>query len=228
MLSEPRTISLSADFVHVPMTHDAEKLREVYSKLCRLCGYENFTRVQGGARIEETSSEGKGTSNVTILRDRVQFLDNHTGVTVDQFGRKMRAALGVTLSGLGIPLLLVQQYKVRAISVPNSYKTSSEFLAHRIFRLAPGQLEPLGRPASFFGFRLLFPSASGQPEHFDVRIESYVHDASALYIENSGTFKAMVQPNALDAVEENLRKSSEFISENVVSFLSQYDGREPE
>ena len=63
MLSEPRTISLISEFIHVPAVHAPEKLREIYSEVCRTCGYENFLRVQGGARIEC----GHGRSSLGLM-----------------------------------------------------------------------------------------------------------------------------------------------------------------
>lgn len=228
MLSEPRTISLISEFIHVPTAHAQEKLREIYNEVCRTCGYENFLRVQGGARIEKRNPEGGGFSQLTLLSDRIQLTEDHMGTSPEQFGKKVVAVLSTVLPALGIPILLVQQNKVRATSTPNSFKTAAEFLARRVFRIEPEQLEPLGRPTSVFGFRLVFPGQPGHPENFNVRIESYVRDAQALYIENVGTFKTPIQLSTLSVVEENLRQTSIFISENILKFLSLYDRREEE
>lgn len=228
MLSEPRTISLISEFVHVPTVHVPEKLREVYNEVCRTCGYENFLRIQSGARIERRSPEGQGFSQLTLLSDRIQLTEDHTGTSTDQFGKKVVAVLSTVLPVLNIPLLLVQQNKVRATSTPNSFKTATEFLARRVFRAEPAQLAPLGRPTSVFGFRLVFPGYTEHPENFNVRIESYVRDPQALYIENVGTFKQPIQASTLSVVEENLRITSAFISENILNFLSMYDRREEE
>ena len=89
MLSEPRTISLVAEFIYMPTTHSAEKLREVYSEVCRTCGYENFTRIQGGARIEARETDGAGFSQLNVMADRVQLIEDHTGSSVEQFGKKL-------------------------------------------------------------------------------------------------------------------------------------------
>ena len=226
MLSEPRTISLISEFIHVPTVHSVEKLREIYNQVCRTCGYENFLRIQGGARIERRNLEGEGFSQLTLLGDRVQLTEDHTAIGTDQFGKKIVAVLSTVLPVLGIPLLLVQQNKVRATSTPNSFKSATEFLARRVFNVRPEQMEPLGRPASIFGFRLVFPGSVEHPENFNVRIESYVRDPQALYIENVGTFKTPIQTSTLSLVEDNLRITSNFIGENIVSFLSLYDRRD--
>lgn len=228
MLSEPRTISLISEFIHVPTVHAPEKLREIYNEVCGTCGYENFLRVQGGARIEKRNPEGEGLSQLTLLGDRIQLTEDHTATSTEQFGKKVVAVLSTVLPALGIPFLLVQQNKVRATSTPNSCKTAAEFLARRVFSIRPEQLEPLGRPTSIFGFRLVFPGQAGNPENFNVRIESYVRDPQALYIENVGTFKSPIQPSTLSIIEDNLRVTSTFISDNILNFLSLYDRREAE
>ncbi len=170
MLSEPRTISLISEFIHVPTVHSVEKLREIYNQVCRTCGYENFLRIQGGARIERRNPEGEGFSQLTLLGDRIQLTEDHTAIGTDQFGKKIVAVLSTVLPVLGIPLLLVQQNKVRATSTPNSFKSATEFLARRVFNVRPEQMEPLGRPTSIFGFRLVFPGCAEHPENLNVRI----------------------------------------------------------
>ena len=228
MLSEPRTISLVAEFIYMPTTHSAEKLREVYSEVCRTCGYENFTRIQGGARIEARETDGAGFSQLNVMADRVQLIEDHTGISVEQFGKKIVEALSIVLSAINVPVLLVQQNKVRVTTTPSRYKTASDFLARSVFKFQSEQLEPLGRPNSVGGFRMAFPGTTQNPEAFNVRIESYVRDPRALYIENVGTFKTPIQHSTLQTVENNLNLTSDFIGDRVVHFLSQYDRREAE
>lgn len=228
MLSEPRTISLITELIHIPVVHSQEKLREVYNEVCRTCGYENFYRIQGGARIERKDAEGEGFSQLSLVGDRIQVTDDHTGISVEQFGKKSTAIIAAALPALGIPLIIFQQTTVRVTAMPNSFKSAPEFLARSLFRIRPEDLEALGRPTSVFGFRLLFPPTKEQPQNYNVRVECYVRDGKSLYIENVGTFKTPIQPTTIDQVEKNLQMTSEFLVENVVKFLSIFDRRESE
>lgn len=228
MLSEPRTISLISEFVHVPVNHSADKLRAVYNEVCNSCGYEDFTRLQGGAQIERRDPESQSFSRLKLLRERIQITEDHTGVTVEQFAKKATAVLSSVLPQLEIPVLLVQQNTVRVISTPNNYGSAAEYLARSVFKIDEEQLQSFGRPTSLFGFRLVFPMAKGHPENFNVRVESYVRDPQALYIENVGTFKTPIQHSTLQTVENNLNLTSDFIGDRVVHFLSHYDRREAE
>lgn len=228
MLSEPRTITLLTELVHLPQVHSAEKLREVYNEVCRTCGYENFLRVQGGARIERADADGGGTSQLTFLADRLQLSEDHTGLSVEQFGKKIVAVLTKAMPTLGIPFLLVQVCTVRAIATPNSFRSAGEYLARSVFRVQPDDLQALKRPTSVFGFRLVFPPTAQATHNFNVRVECYARDARSLYLENVGTFKQPIQAGNIGEVEKNLQVTSDFLTENVVRFLSIYDRRPEE
>jgi hypothetical protein len=226
LLSEPRTISLLTEFIHLPLVHTPEKLREVYNEVCRTCGYENFFRIQGGARIERR--EGEGFSHLSLLGDRIQLTEDHTGISVEQFGRKAMAVVSTALKILGVPLILVQQTTARITSMPNNFKNASEYLARSVFKIHSDDLEAFGRPTSVFGFRLVFPPTAEQPHNFNVRIECYVRDGRSLYIENVGTFKSPIQPSSLDQIEKQAQLTSDFLVNNVVKFLSTFDRRDNE
>ncbi|HVR75988.1 MAG TPA: hypothetical protein VMT52_16775 [Planctomycetota bacterium] len=226
MLSEPRTISLLTELIHLPVVHVPEKLREVYNEVCRTCGYENFTRIPGGARIERRDAEGEGFSHLSFVGDRIQLTEDHTGVSVDQFGKKVLAALTAALPALGIPIILGQHTTIRMTATPNSFRSASEYLARSLFKIRPEDLGPLGRPTSVFGLRLVFPPTSEHPQNYNVRIECYVRDGRSLYIENVGTFKQPIQPAGIDQVDRNLQMSSDFLVEHVIKFLSSFDRKE--
>src|SRR5262249_58428547 len=136
---------LITELIHLPVVHSPEKLREVYNEVCRTCGYENFYRIQGGARIERKDAEGEGFSQLSFLGDRIQVTEDHTGTSVEQFGKKSSAVLSSALPVLGIPLIIFQQTTVRVTAMPNSFKSAPEFLARSLFRIRPEDLEALGR-----------------------------------------------------------------------------------
>lgn len=226
MLSEPRTITLITELVHLPAVHAPERLREVYNDVCRTCGYENFLRVQGGARIERSEPESGGLSQLSFQADRIQLTEERTGVAVDQFGKKIEAVLSTALPVLNIPVLLVQVCTVRVTAAPNSFPNASEYLARSVFRIQAEDLQTLERPTSVFGFRLVFPSTPKEPHNFNVRVECYARDGRSLYLENVGTFKTPIQPPQLEQVARNLQATSDFLVDNVASFLSIYDRRD--
>jgi len=226
LLSEPRTISLLAEVVHLPMKPTQDDLRDVYNRVCGSCGYENYIRTATGARVERRDQEGSGGfSHLEFTRDRIRFTEDHVGITVEQFADKVLTVLKDAVPVLRIPVFLVQQVTVRAICTPNSFKSAAEFLARSIFQIRDEDFELLGRPTNVHGFRLVFPATREQPYGFNVRVEAYLRDRRSIYIENVGQFNTPVQTTSLETVGRNVEQTSEFIGNNLVPFLSLYDRR---
>jgi hypothetical protein len=208
------------------MKHAPERLREVYNKVCISCGYENFIRTPGGARLERLEREASGFSHLTFAGDRIQFTEDHVGISVEQFARKVSTVLQEAMPILRIPVILVQQSTVRMIATPNIFKSAAELFARSIFRVRGEDLELLGRPGSFFGFRQVFPATAEHLHGFNVRVESYIRDPRSLYIENVATFNVPIQLQSLQTVERNLELASQFLVNHVLPFLSRYDRKE--
>jgi hypothetical protein len=228
VLSEPRTISLLCELIHLPMKHPLAALREVYNKVCNVCGYENFIRTSGGVRLERHDPESDGFSHLNFNADRIQFTDDHMGVSVLQFAAKVQAVLQEAIPLLRIPVILVQQATVRVVTTPNSSKSAADFLGRNIFRIRGDDIAVLARPTSVFGFRLLFPSTTKNPNSFNARIEAYLRDPRSLYVENVGTFKAPIQLPSLEIVGQNMQETSNYLVNHILPFLSRFDKLETE
>ncbi len=226
MLSEPRTISLLTDLIHVPAKHAIDRLREFYNSVCGPLEYENFIRTPDGARIEKTQTEGAETSTVVLRQDRISVIEDSTTLTVDQYSQKLEAVAKTAMEVLKLPFFLVQQSTVRAIASPHAFKTGAEFIGRSLFRITTEHLGPLGRPTNIFGFRLFFPATKEQPHQFNVRVESYVKDNRSIYIENVGMFKTPIQYRGLQAIGRNVQATAEFVSNNLYGFLSQFDSKD--
>jgi hypothetical protein len=225
MLSEPRTISIIAELVHLPVKQAFERLRDVYAAVSTPCGYDNCIRLPSGARLERGAGETEEVSTLTFLPDRVQMVEDNLATSVDGVGRKLIAVLEKAMPALGIPVILAQQFTVRAIAAPNSFKTASEFIGRSLFRIENEDVQVLERPTNIFGLRLVFPPTATQPWNFNVRIEAYTRDPKSVYLENTGMFKAPVEYGRLDALQQNLETTSDFLSGKICRFLSQYDRR---
>ncbi len=226
MLSEPRTISLLAELIHIPAKQSIEKLRDVYNQVSTSCGYDNFIRLPNGARIERGQGEGEEVSTMTFLHDRIQMVEDNMTGSVEQAGKKLVAVLQKAMPGLGIPFFLVQQFTVRAIATPNSYKNASEFIGRSLFRIREEDVAVLARPTNIFGMRLVFPPTKNHLQHFNVRIEAFTRDPQSVYLENVGMYKMPIELARLEELRKYLDQTSEFLSANICNFLSQYDHRE--
>lgn len=228
MLSEIRTINWLTELIHIPCKHSLESLRELYNNICKSCGYENFIRTVDGVRIEKGQIEESEVSTVTFKPDRILLVEDNTTMSVDQFVYKQEAVVKAAMETLGIPVVLIQQSTVRAITSPHCFKSAAEFMGKTLFRVKPEDLQPLGRPTSIFGLRLFFPATPQIPHQFNVRIESYMKDHRSVYIENVGIFKMPIPYQNLGQIGKNTLATAEFVSNNLCQFLTQFDKKEPE
>ncbi len=226
MLSEPRTISILAELVHIPAKHSFERLREVYNQVSSACGYDNCIRLSSGARLENGQREQGDVSTITFTNERVQMVEDCALLSVEETGKKLMEVLRCAMPTLGIQLILAQQYTIRAAVTPNSFKSAAEFIGRSLFRIREEDVAVLNRPTQIFGLRLVFPATVSQLHQFNVRIESYSKDPQSVFLENVGVFKMPpLQQQQLGALQENMEKTSEFLGGNICKFLSQYDRR---
>jgi hypothetical protein len=228
LLSEPRTLSLLTDLIHVPARYTMEQLRGFYNAVSSACEYENFTRTADGARIERSSAETAETSTLTLRSDRLQMVEDNTTLPLDHYIQKLQTVAKKAMETLHISCFLLQQTTVRAIASPNAFKTASEFISKALFKIKPEDLGPIGRPTSLIGLRLFFPSTNEAPHQFNVRIEMFIKDNRSIYIENVGTFKTPVTHQTMELLGANVQASADFISNNLCRFLSRFDNKEPE
>ena len=223
MLSEPRTIALIMELLHLPMQHSVSRLRNLYTQLCTECDFENFIRRPGGAQIERPASEEAGLSRLTFSPDRIQFLEEGGLLTLESYCRRLEVILERTMDLLSIPVFLMEQCTVRAVVSPGAFRSASEFIGKRLMNIESGDLSVLGRPTSVFGFRLAIPPTPESRDSYNIRVEVYARDPKSLYLENVGTFRTPINRNDIKAASEAMRQASTFVTDRLCPFLSLFD-----
>ena len=224
MIGEPTTISRIVELLHLPASHTPETLREVYSEISTSCGYDNFIRQPGGARLESVETEAGTATRLTFTRDRIVFQEERTRTGLDHFSRRIEATLKVAAPKLGIPLVVARTITQRAIVGVPGGETAPGFLGRTVFRFGAEELQPLDRPARLVGFRLDFPARTPQDGAHRVRIETYLRDQSSLFIEDVGTFKVPVQSLDHAKIQKELQEVEDFLGDRLTGFLGGLDG----
>ncbi len=219
MIGDASTISRIVEFLHLPVQHTPEALREVYSQISTSCGYDNFIRQPGGARLESIETEGGAISRLTLSRDRIIFHEERTRTGLEHFSRRIEAALKVIAPKLGVPLLIARTVTQRAVAQISSGERAPGFLQRAVFRIGPEQLQVFGRPAQMVGLRLDLPSRTPQDGAHRVRVETYLRDPSSLFLEDIATFKVPVQSLDHAQVGKELEEVERFIGDQLTSFL---------
>lgn len=219
MIGEARTNSRILELLHLPAQHSPEALREVYGMISVSCGYDNFIREPGGARLESVESEAGAHSRLTFGRDRIIFHEEGTRTGLDHFARRVEAALRVAAPKLGIPLLIARTVTQRAMAQVPSGERAPGFLARTVFRIGPQDLQALGRPAQVVGMRLDLPPRTPQDGAHRVRVETYLRDPSSLFLEDIATFKVPVQSLDHAQVAKELEEVDLLLNDKLTAFL---------
>jgi hypothetical protein len=224
VIGEASTLSRIVELLHLPAQHSPETLREVYTTISTSCGYDNFIRQSGGARLESIENEGGAISRLTLSRDRIIFQEERTRSGLEHFSRRIEAALAVIAPKLSIPLFIARTITQRAVAQIPSGEQAPGFLARTMFRIGPEQLGQLGRPAQVVGLRLDLPSRTPQDGAHRVRVETYLRDPSSLFLEDIATFKVPVQSQDHAKVTTELEEVDSFLGERLTGFLGGLEG----
>jgi len=223
VLSEPRTIALITELIHIPTQHSANRLRDLYTRLCTECDFENFIRTPGGARIERPASEEAGLARLVYLPDRLQFVEEGGFITIDDHCRRLEVILERSMEMLRIPIFLMVQSTVRSLVTPGAFKSAAEFIGRRLMNIAASDLSALGRPTNVFGFKLAVPPVPSRADSYNIRVEVYARDPKSLYLENIGTFRYQVGRGEISRASEAVKETASFLSDRLCPFLSLFD-----
>ncbi|MFQ5654659.1 MAG: hypothetical protein ACE5GW_08005 [Planctomycetota bacterium] len=224
MISEPRTISRNVELLHIPIQHEPQVLRDIYVEVSRSCGYENFIRARDGARLECAGGEGRGLSRVVFMKDRITFQEEQGDTSLEHLLRRIEEVVNTATDRISLPLFVCRNVTQRAIASVTQGKHSAQFLAENLFQLTPDHLGPLGRPAHLLGVRLHCPPPDIKEGSHQIRIESYLRDPRALFVEDVASFKMPVQSRDHARIATELREVEKFLNEQVHAFLSQFPG----
>ncbi|MHC4934893.1 MAG: hypothetical protein ACYTGJ_01620 [Planctomycetota bacterium] len=219
MIGEPKTIARIVELVHLPVNHDPEVLRQIYSMVSVACGYDNFIKQADGARLETAPPAGSGGSRVIFLRDRIVFQEERTDATLEHFARKVEAVLKAALPKLGIPMIIGRTITQRLLLGVPGGESAADFLSRKAFRIEADDLEGFERAGQVVGLRLDFPMRQPQEAGHRIRIESFLREPGSLFLEDVATWKIPVQgANAMQITEE-LEQVDEFVGDRVIRFL---------
>jgi len=219
VIGEASTTSRILELLHIPVQHSPDSLREVYGMISVACGYDNFIREPGGARLESIEGEAGAISRLTFTRERIVFLEERSRTGLDHFVRRVEAALRVAAPKLGIPLLIARTVTQRAVAQIPSGERAPGFLARTLIRIGPEDLQALGRPAHVVGVRLDLPPRTPQDGAHRVRVETYLRDPSSLFLEDIATFKVPVQSLDHAQVAKELEEVDSFLGDKLTGFL---------
>jgi len=222
-----RSIAFVAELIHAPVQHDPHSLQRLHGALfgSTECSYRDFRLVPGGAQFSNALGglPGSPVSCANLLADRVQLREEQTGLSREEFETRVGHLAKAVLANLPVKLFLAQQYAVRSVINPQTSSDAREFMLRTLFGLDETLLSCFPAPPSLAGLRLAFPPAEEGNGIFNVRVESFSSDNRSLFLETVGTFGQPVQSDAIDSLVQRFEATYDFLQDQLVSFVSQFD-----
>ncbi|MHC4262814.1 MAG: hypothetical protein ACYSWX_09850 [Planctomycetota bacterium] len=221
----PRTIGFLSEVIHTPQTPDAAPIQRLHDAMFRSGdpAYRNFAVTHEGCLLSNPVARAGAKSQAAFLGDRMRFTEEHSGLTVDDFARRVRGITEQVCEARSLPIIVGQVVTIRTLVTPRSPSDGLEFMRASLLGLEE-ELEDFGRPAASLGIRLAFTPRAEDPNAFALRVESVLGDPRSLWIECQGTFPAIQVARGLDAVEENALTTYTFATGRALSFLERFDG----
>lgn len=227
MLYTPRTIAFLCELMHPPGVPDPAPVQRIHNRLFQSPSprYRSFTVTGEGAVLSNPMTQPGAVSSAAFLADRLQFREELTGMTTDEFAQRVVEITEMAVGELRLQLFTAQVVTVRTLVNPRHFRDSRDFLRNAVFRFGQ-ELEVFGRDPQLFGMRLVFPPTAVEQNAFTLRVESFASDPRSLFLENQGSFGPMVAARGLDPVGENVRATYAFLVERVLGFLEHFDARQ--
>jgi hypothetical protein len=225
----PRTIALLTELLHPPLQLDQGQLQKIHNELFEDGSppYQNFQVTPLGIVFSNPSTQPGAISQVAFLADRMQFREELSSLTVDEFAARVTAIGELVAERRGIQLYTAQQVTLRTLVNLRNYKDSRVFLQQGVLDLDQ-QVDAFGRDPRMWGLRMVFPPAQDQPNAFSLRIESYTADPRSLFIENQGTFGPAPVAGGLGRVGECIGETYSFTVQRALDFIGRFDARPTE
>lgn len=226
-----RSIAFVAELIHPPVKHEPRGLQKLHAELFDSsdCDYRDFRVVPGGAQFSNSPQGGMPGSPVSVanvLADRIQVREEQTGVSKEDFEARLSTFAEHALAVLPMQLFMVQQFAVRSVINPYSSNDARAFMMQTVFGYDETMLSMFPAPPSLSGMRFTFPPDPTTQAVYNVRLESYSQDNRSLFLENVGTFGRPVTSGDLGELSQRFASTYEFLEEQVVGFVSQFDNED--
>ena len=217
---DPSTLGVSIDLIHLPVQVTTEQLREVYLEVSGTCGYENFTRTPTGASLESSPGSESGVSRVTFSKDRIQFAEQGSGVGSDVLFRRIEEVFRSLRTRVNIPMIVARTRTHRTLIQLPSGTDANSWLTEHVFALDGEDFNALGRPATPSGMRLqLPPQVQGEAHHL-IRVEAWLRDPRALFVEDVATWRLPLPTQQLEQLGQELRDAEEITAAGIPAWVA--------
>lgn len=223
----PRTIAFLADLLHPPTTPDPRPIQRLHNAQFEDGDptYSSYHVTPEGAVLSNPVSAPGAHSSVAFTADRLRFREELTGLTVEDFAKRVQTVVEDVVDLVPIQLFTAQQVTVRTLVNPRNFKDSRQFLKAGMFGF-DAETQDFGREPQLYGIRMVFPPGPEEPNAHALRIESFNSDPRSVYVENQASFGPTVVRHGLGPLSENIAAAYAFVVDRALAFLAHFDARQ--
>ena len=223
-----RSIAFLAELIFPARQHKPEDLQRIHAAAFNdpSCQYQNFALVPGGATLSNPQAAPNRVSAASFLADRLQVREEMSGISREDFQQRVESLAGHALNELGVQQFVIGNYVVRSLVNPKNFADSREFMARSLLNMEAEDFSCLERSPQIVGVRMVFPEAPPeQPGMYNIRVESYAAEPRSLFIENVGVYRTAISADNLVEVVRSFESTYQYVNDNLVEFVAQFDGR---
>ena len=199
-------------------TTNPGRARETRSK-----SFTNHGVSMAGLRFWGSDGIHADADNKKRLTCRIQIREEMTGISREDYERRLQRVAFLAMTHLNLQVFIVQQFVVRTLVNSKHFVDSREFISQGIFNMESDNFAPLDRKHDILGLRFALSKGDQKEGLFNLRIESFSQDPRSIFIENIGTYRTMVRKDNLEGLTDNFGKTYAYVETNVVPFLAQFD-----
>jgi hypothetical protein len=224
--SEDRIIHFSVELIHAPAQPKVQDLQKLYFELSqtRLGAYDS-TDFTNPLQARFYSRRGKKTQSFALfLPDRIVLVEEWADGPLSDFQERVREVATRAMEICGTKQYLAHTATIRSTFALTHYDDARVFLMDHACA-QDGKVGPhLQRPVSVGGLRFVLPETNEHEGALHITIESFRHSRDEVFVETKGVFaRKPVGPDDIGIVIEHLRYTRSFVSNQIFSYLNQFD-----
>lgn len=223
----PRTIGLLCELLHPPQPLETTAIQRIHNRIFEAGHpvYHSFNVSAESAVLSNPMTKPGAVSSVAFLQDRLQFREELSGITTDEFVARIDSIVSMTLEERPIQIFTAQIATVRTLINPKQFRDSRDYLRDGMLHFG-SELMAFGRDPQLYGLRMVFAPTAEEPHAFTLRVESFASDPRSIFIEGVGSFGPTVVANGTQGLGENVQRTYDFLIERTLPFLSHFDQRQ--
>jgi len=202
-----------------PAALTAAHFREVFNKLSAV-GTFNFLIGADSVELVSPPRDGGDQIKIALTKDTIQVSFDPTSKSAEFAAEELTELVKEIAGVLPIPIFIHQVHVLRKTMPMAGHLDARAFLMNDIVRVPPERMAAWKRPFAAAGVRFIFPPQQmNDLSAYDLKIESFLQDATKLFVENTASYLMPMPVGQWDVLKANLADANRFLDESAQALL---------